>query len=272
MHSLLIRIGPIAFTWVQLLQLQLFLHETYLLNQFYQFRNEAKIAGRFEELEHILCNLAYILNSVMGNGHIRYMMSPFLPPASAVEVKESVLCFSVSVFLCFCVSVCQFVSTLTAIPFDVLALKLVQRLTLITSQITLMVKVIGQRRRSPGWKTWFSFNFTAFSCFVWHATLLWYLLWQHDVMWRHRMTSWRQMTSQNDVMTSNNISIAKTTITYTREVHQRWGVFIYFMWPYLFYILNENTWALTYLQCSPHAQSFCPIVLLPWWTQTHTHA
>ena len=38
--------------------------------------------------------------------------------------------------------------------------------------------------------------------------------------------SWRRVTSQNDVMTSNNVSMAKTTMTYTREVRQRWGVFI----------------------------------------------
>ncbi len=36
-------------------------------------------------------------------------------------------------------------------------------------------------------------------------------------------------------------------------------------------ICNENAWVLTYLPRSPHAQSFCPIVLLAWWTQTHTH-
>ncbi len=48
----------------------------------------------------------------------------------------------------------------------------------------------------------------------------------HDVLWRHKMTSWPQLTSQNDVMTSNNVSMAKTTMTYTREVSQRWGVFI----------------------------------------------
>ncbi len=33
---------------------------------------------------------------------------------------------------------------------------------------------------------------------------------------------------------------------------------------------NENAWVLTYLPRSPHAKSFCPIVLLAWWTQTHT--
>ena len=36
-------------------------------------------------------------------------------------------------------------------------------------------------------------------------------------------------------------------------------------------VSNENAWALTYLPCSPHAQSFCLIVLLSWWTQTHAH-
>ena len=41
-------------------------------------------------------------------------------------------------------SVCQFVSALMAKPFDVLAPKLVQGLTLIKSQTSLTVKVIGQ--------------------------------------------------------------------------------------------------------------------------------
>ena len=45
-------------------------------------------------------------------------------------------------------------------------------------------------------------------------------MWRHDVVWRHGMTS------QNDVMTSNNVSMAKTTMTYMREVRQRWGIFI----------------------------------------------
>ena len=36
-------------------------------------------------------------------------------------------------------------------------------------------------------------------------------------------------------------------------------------------IVNENAWALTYLPRFPQAQAFCPIVLLAWWTQTHTH-
>ena len=38
------------------------------------------------------------------------------------------------------------------------------------------------------------------------------------------MTSWRQLMSQNDVMMPNNISMAETTMTYTREVRQRWGI------------------------------------------------
>ncbi len=31
--------------------------------------------------------------------------------------------------------------------------------------------------------------------------------------------------------------------------------------------IYENAWALTYLPRSSHAQSFCPIALLPWWTK-----
>ncbi len=38
--------------------------------------------------------------------------------------------------------------------------------------------------------------------------------WCHDISWHHRMTS-------------NNDSMAKTTMTYMREVLQRWGVFIH---------------------------------------------
>ena len=36
-------------------------------------------------------------------------------------------------------------------------------------------------------------------------------------------------------------------------------------------ICNENVWAFMYLQRSPHVQSFCLKVLLPWWIDTHTH-
>ena len=39
--------------------------------------------------------------------------------------------------------------------------------------------------------------------------------WRHDVSWHHRMTS-------------NSDSMAKTTMTYTQEVRQRWGVFIFY--------------------------------------------
>ena len=49
--------------------------------------------------------------------------------------------------------------------------------------------------------------------------------WRHEVSWHHRMTS-------------NNDSMAKMTMTYTREVHQCWGVF------YLYYRTRsrgENT-------------------------------
>ncbi len=49
----------------------------------------------------------------------------------------------------------------------------------------------------------------------------------------------------------------------------RWDIF--HTYALISHIWNENAWALTYLPRSPHAQSFCPTVLLPWWTQTHTH-
>ncbi len=55
-------------------------------------------------------------------------------------------------FVCLCV--CLFVSTLTAELFDIWPRNLVQRLTLIISRTTLLVKVIGQRSRSRGKKTW----------------------------------------------------------------------------------------------------------------------
>ena len=54
-----------------------------------------------------------------------------------------------------CVSVCQLVSTVMAEPFEVRTPNLVQVLTLMISKSNLMVKVIGQRSRSPGHKTWF---------------------------------------------------------------------------------------------------------------------
>ncbi len=57
--------------------------------------------------------------------------------------------------LCVCLGVCLFVSTLTAVPFDIWSRNLVQGLTLMISWTSPMVNIIGQRSRSPGQKTWF---------------------------------------------------------------------------------------------------------------------
>ncbi len=62
----------------------------------------------------------------------------FFPPASAVKGIKSVP------------SVCVSVSALMAEPFDIQTRNLVEALTLIISQMSLNVKVIGQRLRSPG--------------------------------------------------------------------------------------------------------------------------
>ena len=51
-----------------------------------------------------------------------------------------------------CVCVCQFVNTLMTERIDVRSRNLAQGLTLIKSWTSLMVKVIGQRSRSPGQK------------------------------------------------------------------------------------------------------------------------
>ena len=64
------------------------------------------------------------------------------PPASAVEGIKSVP----SVCVCVCVSV----SALMAEPFDIQNQNLVEALTLIIFRMSLKVKVIGQRSRSPG--------------------------------------------------------------------------------------------------------------------------
>ncbi len=73
------------------------------------------------------------------------MFSSYLfPPASAVEGIKSVPS------VCVCVSVCLSVSALTAEPFDIQTRNLVEALTLQISRMSLKVKVIGQRSRSPG--------------------------------------------------------------------------------------------------------------------------
>ncbi len=71
-----------------------------------------------------------------------------------------------------CLCVCQLVSSLTAEPFNLGSRNWAQRLTLMIPWPSLMVKVIGQRSRSPFWKTWFSdFFFT-----VWRLDIIWWLL------------------------------------------------------------------------------------------------
>ncbi len=54
------------------------------------------------------------------------------------------------VCVCVSVSVCLLVSALTAEPFDIQTRNLLEALTLIISQMSSKVKVIGQRSRSPG--------------------------------------------------------------------------------------------------------------------------
>ncbi len=69
----------------------------------------------------------------------RYLSLPYLPRQR-------------SRFVCLCVCVCLFVSTLTAEWFNIWSRNLVPGLTLIIPQMSLLVKVIGQRSRSQGQK------------------------------------------------------------------------------------------------------------------------
>ncbi len=57
--------------------------------------------------------------------------------------------------LCVCVCVCSSVSTLMAEPFDIRAQNLASTIICIISRMSLMIRVIGQRSRSPGQKTLF---------------------------------------------------------------------------------------------------------------------
>ncbi len=111
---------------------------------------------------------------------------PFSPPASAVEVIKTVP----SVCVCVCLSV----SALTAEPCVVWSQNLAQGLTLIISWMSSKMKVIGQRSRSPGQKTWFP----GFFSFEWTDTKPWHMVWHHvtlcDVTRRH-VTSLDVMTS-----------------------------------------------------------------------------
>ena len=71
------------------------------------------------------------------------------------------------------------------------------------------VKVIGQRSRSSGWKTWFLLiprwvDLCSFilSC---HMTSCDIMVGHHYVMWRHSVTSLCHVTSQRDVMMSFDV-------------------------------------------------------------------
>ncbi len=109
----------------------------------------------------------------------------FFPPASAVEGIKSVP------------SVCLSVTTLPAKSLNVWTQNLVEGLTLTISRISSKVKVIGQRSRSLGWKTWFSdfqIGWPGQVHFVISDDIMW---WTTDVMWRQGTTSWCHMTSSH---------------------------------------------------------------------------
>ncbi len=108
--------------------------------------------------------------------------------------------------VCVCASVCLSVSALMAESFVVWSRNLVERLTLMISWTSLMVKVKGQRSRSPGQKT----LFPGFS-YLSQDTKSWTMWWHHDVMWRRGMTSWHDVTSWND---------GRTTASWPLEVQQ----------------------------------------------------
>ena len=123
-----------------------------------------------------------------------------------------------SVCGCVCVSVCVCVNTLMAELFDIWSPNLVQGLTLIISWTSLILRVIGQRSRSPSQKI----LFPGFFSVEWRDTKPWLMVWchgiivwRHDVMWHCGMTSRRHLTSQNDVNTP------------TREVQQHFSVFFW---------------------------------------------
>ncbi len=90
----------------------------------------------------------------------------FLPPASAVEVIESVLSV--------CLWVCPSVSTLTTKSFEVRTRNFACVLTWTISRSSSRVKVIGQRSKPPGEKMWCWGNSTDFFLIwkSWYKTLV----------------------------------------------------------------------------------------------------
>ena len=120
-------------------------------------------------------------------------ISSFLPPASAVEVIKTVP----SVCVCVCLSVCLFVSALTAEPFDIGSRNLAQGLTVMISWTSSMVKVKGQghqvkKRDFLDFVIWVSrcqtqaYGVTKDSI-IYGVTSWHHMTSLHDVTWRHRM-------------------------------------------------------------------------------------
>ena len=89
------------------------------------------------------------------------------------------------------------------------------------SGLSSMVKVIGQRSRSPGWKRDF-LSFKGGMVCICHFVMT------PDVMWHHAATSWRHATSRHDIMTffGNFWARILTRRACRGRAHQRSGVFI----------------------------------------------
>ena len=103
------------------------------------------------------------------------------------------MCFHVSVFPCFRVSVCQLVSALMAKPLDIRTRKLVEGLSLIKSGTSILVKVIGQGHEIKSiisrifWLEWPKMK--SKSMVQRHDIMAWC----HDAIWHHGVASWCQM-------------------------------------------------------------------------------
>ncbi len=144
------------------------------------------------------------------------IVDPLFPPASAVEGMESVP------------SVCLSVSALTAETFDIQTRNLVEALTLIISQMSLKVKVIGQRSRSPGWKNMISevsAGWITQSQFVITPDVMWrHGMTSYDVTWRHGTASWcHGMTSWHPLTTDKEGTSREGASTLRRFHGQCYG-------------------------------------------------
>ncbi len=111
------------------------------------------------------------------------------PPASAVEDIKSVRCVCPSVRPSVRLSICLLFSALTVERFDIRTRKLVGTLTLMISRTS--SKVIGQRSRSSGWKTWF-YKVADEAVLMNNVTRWWNStkVWCHGVTSRHDVTAW----------------------------------------------------------------------------------